>query len=92
MLSGFKMNPMASEFTPQSVINENEMFDKLERKFVAENRFIFDADEDIDMILKTCNTPFEQVRGPRYILKKKFKQQFAKIDEEKSWAKIVSNQ
>lgn len=83
------LSPVAKSFVPQSVIDENELFDKLERKFVAENRFIFDYVDEPEFILKCKNTEFEQVSGPRFELKT-FKMSLTTIKDVSSWADIVS--
>jgi hypothetical protein len=84
------LSPLAKEFMPQYQIEENEFFDKLERKFVAENRFIFDYVDEPEFVLKCKNTEFEQVRGPRFEFKK-FKMSLSTIKDIKSWADVVSS-
>jgi hypothetical protein len=88
-----ELSSLAKPFFPQSFIDENEFFDKLERKFVAENRFIFDYVDEPEFMLKYEHKEFEKVRGHRIEFKNQFKVTLPLIVEEpkiKSWAEIVS--
>lgn len=88
------LSPLAKPFVPRFIIDENEFFDKLERKFVAENRFIFDYQDEPEFVLKCEHKDFEKVRGHRIEFKKYFKMTLPLVVEEpkiKSWAEIVSS-
>ena len=85
------LSPKAKEFIPDSVKQENEFFDMLERKFISENKFIFNAEEEPKMILKCKNTPFQKVSGARISIKK-FEgslDEIKEVKEVKLWSDVI---
>ena len=85
------MNIHAKPFIPKFVIEEEKMFDELEREFVRQNAFIFECAENLKTILSWNNTPYEDVKGERFRIKKKFVPTLSPLKEVNTWAQIVSD-
>jgi hypothetical protein len=88
------MNINAKPFVPESYQREMEAeikwYESKTAEFKRMNKFIFEDEPELKLILSLENTPFENVRGERLTQKLKFEATLSPLKEMKTWADIAA--